>query len=89
MSANSITNMLGKTLTVGQEVTHYDGWKGIVTDINEERGLVYVTPYNIHEDKVRECWKLSYENAVNHGFPEFCRPRDHGLTMGNFLEACD
>jgi len=89
MSATSITNMLGKTLTVGQEVTHYEGWKGIVIGINDKRGLVYVNPHNPGQLREMDFYPLNDMHRERTGKDDFCRPRDHGLTMGNFVEACD
>lgn len=87
MNDNSITNLAGKTLRMGQEVTHYEGWKGTVTGINDERGIVYVTPHNPGELREMDFYPLNDMHRERTGRDDFCKPRDHGLTMGNFLEA--
>lgn len=88
MSDHSITNLLGNTLTFGQTVTHYDGWQGTIWKIDEKRGLVYVDPHNPEEVPSYQRWLLNPIAAERHGRPDFIKARDHGLGMGNFIEAC-
>ena len=85
----TMTNLLGKTLTVGQKVTHYDGWTGTITSFNEARGLVFVQPDDMTALPQRDCYALNEAHRERTGKAEFCRPRDHGLTMGNYREACE
>jgi hypothetical protein len=87
--ATEMTNMLGKTLRVGQHVTHTDGWTGVIFDINEARGLVFVHPDDLSKLPRRDCYPINAAHQERTGRAEFCRPRDHGLTMGNYREAGD
>lgn len=93
MEVQSITNCLGKTLTVGQHVTHHDGWTGVIYKITDEpnmrAALVYVTPDDISQVPRYDCWPLNEEQQKLHSKTEFCRARDHGLSMGNWKEACE
>ena len=85
----SMTNMIGKTLTVGQKVTHWDGWTGIITSMNENTGKVYVQPDDMTILPRRHYWLLNEASRERTGRAEFCLPRDHGLSMGNYREACE
>jgi hypothetical protein len=86
--ATEITNMAGRTLRLGQTVTHWDGWTGKIVRINEDRGLVFVEPDDLSKLPRRYCYPLNDASRAQTGRAEFCRPRDHGLSMGNYREAC-
>ena len=87
-TTTEMTNIAGLTLRIGQTVTHWDRWTGTVIGFNESRGLVYVQPDDMAALPRIDCYPLNPKSAANSGKAEFCRPRDHGLSMGNYREAC-
>lgn len=87
-NVQEMTNAAGKTLRVGQRVTHTDGWAGTIYAIRSYQGItkIHVNPDNINE--VRDgTWRLSASNAKLEGKEAYCRVRDHGVSMGHFKEA--
>ena len=86
----SITNFSGQTFNVGGRVRHSDGWTGTITSISESThvnfpDLLLVQPdegsvlgYNDAERPLNE------HSAAQNGRPTYCRPRDTGLSMGNY-----
>jgi hypothetical protein len=86
---NSVTNLNGKTFTVGQTV-HYRGIPCEITSIRAvRRGVphVHVKVSDVAKLDSVDYWQLNPQAAAHHGHPDFCRPRDHGLSMGCFDEA--
>jgi hypothetical protein len=83
----SITNFSGQTFTVGRRVRHTDGWTGTITAIRETPmvDLLLVEPDEGaalgRNDAERP---LNSQAAAEHGRPTYCRPRDTGLSMGNY-----
>jgi heat shock protein HspQ len=83
MTINSITNLRGRTFRIGQQVTHTQGWHGIVFKIAKSR--LYVEPNNPNQVPPHDRWPLA--RPTEGGKTEFIRSRDHGLGMGNFKES--
>jgi hypothetical protein len=86
---NTVTNNAGATFTIGMTVTHHDGWAGKVIKIRDTRSCVkiHVQPDDMGALPDRERWMLDEVSAARHGHPDFCYARDHGYSMGNFLEC--
>jgi hypothetical protein len=88
---DSVTNLNGKTFRVGQLV-HYRGIPCTIRMIRPVlRGvpqiLVDFTAENLERVPDSERWMLNPQAAEYHGRPDYCRPRDHGVSMGCFDEA--
>lgn len=81
-----ITNLLGRTFTLGQGV-HYYGIPCTIREIRNSSVLVDFEPSDLKRLSGRDRWLLSEVSAIRHGHPDFCRPRDHGVSMGCFDEA--
>lgn len=83
----AITNYLGQTYSIGSRVRHSDGWTGTVTGIRETQTvdllLVNPDPGSVlcGYDKERP---LNAEASARLGRGTSCRPRDQGLSMGNY-----
>lgn len=84
---DSIENLAGQIYRLRDRVRHSDGWTGTITAIKERHNgpyLLIVEPDDISALARRDCWALNAESAAACGRSHFVRPRDHGLTMGNY-----
>lgn len=86
----SITNMVGQTFNVGGRVRHTDGWTGTITAISETTHVNMPDLLLVEPDQMdllcgydRE-YALNQNAAAESGRPTYCRPRDTGLSMGNY-----
>lgn len=84
-----VTNCDGDIYRVGGRVRRYgERWTGTITEIVWTPNLpplIRVMPDDITQLGRHECWPLNARAAAEHGSPDFCKPRDRGLTMGNFV----
>ena len=78
---HTVENMAGQVFAVGGRVKHYDGWQGTIVEIVErfhsDAVLLRVKPDNMSLLPANQCWETI-------GGKVFCKPLEHGLSMGNY-----
>jgi hypothetical protein len=83
------TNCAGHIYRVGGRVQRFgEGWTGTIVAIvwrPNRPVMIHVVPDDLTQLKRHECRPLNAQAAAEHGSPEFCEARDHGMTMGNFI----
>jgi hypothetical protein len=84
-----IVNEEGTTFVVGDRLRHrVDNWTGTLIAINRGNtgpAMLKVMPDRLDDLPRRDCYPLNSEHAARTGTSHFCRPRDHGMSMGNFV----
>lgn len=88
MTTNSITNLEETTFTVGDRLRHSAGWTGVLVEIDDSpyrtAAMLKVLPDNPADLPARDYYALNAASAAQSGKTHFCRPLDHGYSMGNF-----
>ncbi|EPX77972.1 hypothetical protein [Salipiger mucosus] len=86
-----VENMDGEIYHLGQDVVHTDGWTGKIIEIVAPREnninpiLLRVEPDDMSQLRGQDRERpLNEVAAAQAGRPTSCRPRDMGLSMGNF-----
>lgn len=84
---DTITNLAGQTFAVGRRVRHSDGWTGTVIGVNDKGAvdLLLVQPDAGAALRGYDAERpLNAKHAALFGRSTHCRPRDQGLSMGNY-----
>lgn len=85
----TVRNLSGNTFSIGDRVRHAsDDYLGTIYGFNVTRRCTYVlvNPDSVDDVPRHDQWPL---RVPVDGKSDFCRPRDHGLSMGNWIVIDD